>query len=116
MKPPGATIQPLGPFLRKKGLRREAEIPFVIAMVPKGGLDRGESRRSTPSTLAARRPASGLLKSPSSSLIGRRRAPVRVPAEHQKMKKGASVQAGRPGHFLVPKGGLEPPRVSPPPL
>ena len=34
-----ATFQPLSPFSRKKGLRREAEIPFVIAMVPKGGLE-----------------------------------------------------------------------------
>ena len=34
-----ATNQPPRPFSRKKGLRREAEIPLSIAMVPKGGLE-----------------------------------------------------------------------------
>ncbi len=30
----------IGPIAGKKGLRWEAEIPLIVAMVPKGGLDR----------------------------------------------------------------------------
>lgn len=36
---PRATFQPLGPFSRKKGLRRETEIPLSIAMMPKGDFE-----------------------------------------------------------------------------
>jgi hypothetical protein len=35
-----ALFEPHLPFQRKKGFRRETEIPLSIAMVPKGGLDR----------------------------------------------------------------------------
>src|SRR4030065_638544 len=38
--------QPLGAISRKKGLRRKAEIPFRIEMLPKGGRD---PRLSAPS-------------------------------------------------------------------
>ena len=34
---PRARFEPVSPFYSKKGLRREAEIPLVIQMVPKGG-------------------------------------------------------------------------------
>ncbi len=37
---PRAINWPVGPLLRKKGSRHEAEIPFLTTMVPKGGLDR----------------------------------------------------------------------------
>ena len=73
-----ATFQPLGPFSRKKGLRPEAEIPLVIAMVPKGGLDR--LSLGHPGQRPVRRGFGlpGSRASPYSSRFGRRPKPVRV--------------------------------------
>src|SRR3990172_1332501 len=85
-------------------------------MVPKGGLDRvslgGPRHRHL-------RRGFGLTLSPRSRfyfLSGRRPKPVRVPAEHHETKKERWISPPLPGRFMVPKGGLEPPRVSPPPL
>jgi len=44
-----------------------------------------------------------------------RRARVQIPVEHHEMKKGASEFTELPWHFMVPKAGFEPARVSPPP-
>jgi hypothetical protein len=47
---PRATNEPLGAFIAKKGIWREAKFPFIIEMVPKGGLDRLEPQRLTLAT------------------------------------------------------------------
>src|SRR5512134_2020169 len=86
-KPTRATNEPLGPLLRKKGSRPQAEIPLFIAMVPKGGLDR--LSLGHPGQRPWRR-GFGLTRSRASrysSLIGRRPSPVLVPVEHHSKRK-----------------------------
>ena len=110
-----ATFQPLGPKKPKKGLRREAVIPLFIAMVPKGGLARLSLGQPGHRPLRRGFRLTRSRASRFSSLAGRRPKPVRVPAVHHETKREPWIFSMLPGRFMVPKGGLEPPRVSPPP-
>jgi len=103
------------PDFMKKGNLARSQIPFEYCDGAEGGTRPMRLRRPTPppSRLLARLTRSRASRS--SSLLARRRARVRVPAEHHETKKERWISPPLPGRFMVPKGGLEPPRVSPPP-
>ena len=83
------------------------------------GHRRGDSpsllRRSLGSLRGAPFSCRHFSRSSSSSLIARRKSTVRVPHLQQNIKRGSRKNRLPLFIFLVPKGGLEPPRISSPP-
>src|SRR3990172_1614669 len=103
-----------GRFHEKRDLGGKPKSLLLLRWCRRGD-STDEAPAFSPSPSRPAPPPDAPLKSGLSSLFGRRRARVRVPAEHNETIKERWISPSLPGRFMVPKGGLEPPRVSPPP-
>ena len=96
-----ATKVPLGPFSRKKGPRRKAEIPLSIAMVPKAGFE--------PARVSPPPPQDGVSASSTTSACGRKNILIHGTAQNQDEDKDSLLKWNPnlysfPGN-LIPFGG-----------
>src|SRR4030065_605759 len=78
---------------------------FCLLLWCRRGASTDEAPAFSPSPSRPAPPPDALLKSGLSSLFGRRRARVRVPAEHHETIKERWISPSLPGRFMGPKGG-----------